>query len=155
MKARLLKDKTGNIKLLCANGSISEPTITVLANFLINFKGAKDLNGHEGDWSASYGDMAVYPGETLAYVTDDLNLVINNFSVFEPLIEKSYKVNHYITLGEYAEKVDKSREIIKVLCRSGRIVGAQKMAGRWMIPKDAPYPVSPERQRESWRKQKR
>jgi len=26
-------------------------------------------------------------------------------------------------------------------------VGAQKMAGRWMIPKDAPYPVPPHRQR--------
>ena len=147
MKARLIKDREGQVKLLCGNGSISDTTTSVLANFLLHFKGAAQFSGSEGDWSTSYGDMAVYPGETLAFVTDDLNLVIMNASVFEPLVQEQYKTDSYITLGEYAEKVDKSREIIKILCRTGRLVGAQKMAGRWMIPKDAPYPIPPERQR--------
>jgi len=154
MKARLLKDATGKVLLLCANGTISEAPITVLANFLLNAKDAKHFSGSDGNWSASYGDMAVYPGDTLAYVADNLDLIISDFTAFEPLINETYRINHYISLGEYAEKVDKSREIIKVLCRSGRIPGAQKMAGRWMIPKDAPYPVPPERQREGWRSKK-
>lgn len=154
MKARLTKDGEGNLKLLCANGSISNSTITVLANFLLNHKNAQNFSGSDGDWSSSYGDMAVYPGKTIAYVTDDFNLVISDFSVFESLINETYRVTHYITLGEYAEKVDKSREIIKVLCRQGRLVGAQKMAGRWMIPKDTPYPIPPERQRDWVRRKK-
>lgn len=147
MKARLLKDREGQVKLLCGNGSISDTTTTVLANLLLHFKNAAHFSGSEGDWSTAYGDMAVYPGETLAYVTDDLSLVVLNPSVFDQLVGEQYKTNSYITLGEYAEKWNKSREIIKILCRSGRLVGAQKMAGRWMIPKDAPYPIPPERQR--------
>lgn len=147
MKARLLKDREGQVKLLCGNGSISDTTTTVLANLLLHFKNAAHFSGSEGEWSTTYGDMAVYPGETLAYVTDDLSLVVLNPSVFDQLVAEQYKTNSYITLGEYAEKWNKSREIIKILCRSGRLVGAQKMAGRWMIPKDAPYPIPPERQR--------
>ena len=148
MKARLVKDKKGHIKLLYANGTISETNITVLANFLLNFKNAKNFSGSDGNWSTSYGDMAVYPGETLAYVTDDLNLVIMDFSVFEPLLNETYKLSSYVSLGDYATKVKKSREIIKNMCRSGRIIGAQKIANRWMIPKDAPYPVPPEKQKD-------
>lgn len=146
MIARLVKDKEGKLKVLCANGSISEATPTVLANFLLNHKDAKNFSG-AGNWSLEHGDMAVYPGDTKAYISDDLNIIIFDFTPFAPLLPESYDATSYITLGEYAEKVDKSREIIKVLCRSGRIVGAQKMAGRWMIPADAPYPIPPDRQR--------
>ena len=154
MKARLLKDTKGNILLLCANGSISDAPITVLANFLLNFKNANHFSGTEGTWSDRYGDMALYPGETIAYVKDSMTLEILDFEIFEPVINETYRINHYITLGEYAEKVDKSREIIKVWCRTGRLPGAQKMAGRWMIPKDAPYPVPPERQKLTGRSKK-
>ena len=148
MKARLLKDSEGQIKLLCANGSISESSITVLANLLLTFKNADHVSGADGDWAATHGDMALYPGETLAYVTDDYNLVIMDFSAFEPLINESYKMTSYISLGEWARLHNKSREIVKVWCRSGRLVGCQKKANRWLIPKDAPYPVPPERQRD-------
>lgn len=154
MKARLIKDKEGNVSLLCANGSICVSSTSVLANLFLNFKGAQNFAGSDGNWSDSYGDMAVYPGETLAYVTDDFNLVCNDATVFEPLIIDTLKVHTLIPLVEYAKQVGKSQEIVKVLCRSGRLVGAQKMAGRWMVPKDAPYPIPPERQRVSWREKK-
>ena len=154
MKARLIKDIEGNVKLLCGNGTICDSSLSVLANLFTGFRYALDFSGNDGKWSSAYGDMALYPGQTLAYVTDDFNLVCIDSSVFEPLIADTFKVKSLIPLSEYAKQVDKSAEIVKVLCRSGRIVGAQKMAGRWMVPKDAPYPIPPERQRVSWRDKK-
>lgn len=46
----------------------------------------------------------------------------------------------YLTTKQYGEKVGKSVEWIKVLCRSGRL-GAQKIGRDWVIPADAPYPA--------------
>lgn len=147
MIARLVKGSDGDVKLLCKNGSISNPTTTVLANFLSNFKDAKHFNGDDGIWSDKHGDMAMYPGETLAYVTDEETLIVFNFDIFKPILSESYRIKNYISITEYALKVNKSREIIKVLCREGRIMGAHKMGGRWMIPEDAPYPIPPARRR--------
>ena len=147
MNARLIKDFDGNIMLLCKNGSYEFPTMTSLANILTNFKAAKYFTGNDGRWSDQYADMMLYPGVDLAYITDDLNLVVLDGSVFAPVIAESLRMSEYINITEYAKKVNKSREIIKVLCREGRIVGAQKMGKQWMIPADAPYPIPPNRRR--------
>ena len=148
MNARLVKDQNGIVKLLCRNGSISLGTMTVLSNLLLNFKDAKHFNGTDGNWKEDWGDMSFCPGDTLAYVTDDLNLVISNSDVFEPIIEQTYRVKSLISITEYAKKHNKSREIIKVLCRDNRIIGAQKIGNAWMIPADAPYPIPPHRRRD-------
>ena len=147
MKARLLKGQNGKVMILHANGTISNSSTSVLANFLINFKEADNFSGNDGMWNVAYRDMSMYPGETLAYIADDFALVLLDFTEFKSLINESATLSNYLPLVEYAKKVDKSVEIIKVLCRSGRIQGAYKIANRWMIPADAPYPVPPPRQR--------
>jgi len=147
MYARLIRDFDGNVKLLCKNGTIDSPTMPVLANILTNFKAAKYFSGNDGRWSDNYADMMLYPGIDLAYVTDDLTLVVLDGSVFTPVISETLRMSSYINITEYAKKVNRSREIIKVLCREGRIVGAQKIGNQWMIPEDAPYPIPPNRRR--------
>lgn len=148
MKARLVKDQNGTVSLLCRNGSISLASMTVLSNLLLNFKEAKNFSGSDGNWKEKWGDMSLFPGETLAYVSDDSTLVVLNSDVFESIVEQTYRVKSLISITEYAKKHNKSREIIKVLCRDNRIIGAQKIGNAWMIPADAPYPIPPHRRRD-------
>ena len=95
--------------------------------------------------------MSLYPGETIAYVTDLLELVVVSFDPFLPLIEKSVQTSKYLSVSEYAKKYDKTNVIIKKYCRCGKIVGAIKKGGCWIIPEDAPYPVPPNRRRDGVR----
>ena len=139
MKARLIRDNSGVVKLLCTDGTICMPDYGTLRSLLFDFRNASYFTGKDGNWLSSVLDMSMFPGETLAYVADDLSLVVLDSSEFSFLLNDSF--DSYISLPEYAEKVDKSVEIIKVLCRSGRMMGAKKLNGRWFIPEDAPYPV--------------
>lgn len=47
----------------------------------------------------------------------------------------------YMTLKEASEKWGISSRQINYYCTDGRISGAVKMAGVWLIPKDAEKPV--------------
>lgn len=47
----------------------------------------------------------------------------------------------YMTLREASEKWGVSSRQINYYCTDGRIPGAVKMAGVWLIPKDADKPV--------------
>ena len=47
----------------------------------------------------------------------------------------------YMTLKEASEKWGVTPRQINYLCASGRIPGAVKMAGVWLIPKTAETPV--------------
>ena len=47
----------------------------------------------------------------------------------------------YMTLKEASEKWGVSSRQINYYCTAGRIPGAVKMAGVWLIPKDAEKPV--------------
>ena len=47
----------------------------------------------------------------------------------------------YMTLKEASEKWGVTPRQINYLCASGRIPGAVKMAGVWLIPKTAEAPV--------------
>ena len=47
----------------------------------------------------------------------------------------------YMTLKEASEKWGVTPRQINYLCASGRIPGAVKMAGVWLIPKTAEKPV--------------
>lgn len=147
MKARLSKDAHGNVKLLYQNGSYSNGSLPLLANFILNFKNIEHFEGKDGSWRESVADMAFYPGETIAIVTDDLELVIYSGDVFSGCFESSLRIGAYVTSEEYAAMHNKTQEIVKVYCREGRIQGAQKVGRAWLIPRDAPYPVPAKRQR--------
>lgn len=47
----------------------------------------------------------------------------------------------YMTLKEAAEKWDVTPRRVNYYCAGGRIPGAVKMAGVWLIPKEAEKPV--------------
>lgn len=47
----------------------------------------------------------------------------------------------YMTLKEASEKWGVSSRQINYYCTDGRILGAVKMAGVWLIPKDAAKPI--------------
>ena len=146
MKARLIQDQSDTPKLLCTDGTIlnfieSNDVFLILSNF----KYITEFSGNDGHWFPKYMDMALYPGKTLAYVTDEFLLVVIDPSTFKDLLSSDSDLNSYVSLAEYAESVNKSQQIIKVFCREGRLPGAKKMGGRWMIPKGTPYPGPPSR----------
>ena len=155
MKGRLIKDTQGDIFLLCNDGAMVSATKEVLYSLLFDFSTLEKSYWASVDtWkTASIPDMSLYPGETLAFVTEQNQLIIMDSSAFSILVDTSLvtPVHEYISLLEYAKKYDKSKEIIKVYCRNGRISGAIKVGKNWMIPKDAPYPVPSEKQREGVR----
>ena len=47
----------------------------------------------------------------------------------------------YITLKEAAEKWDVTPRRVNYSCAGGRVPGAVKMAGVWLIPKTAEKPI--------------
>ena len=47
----------------------------------------------------------------------------------------------YVTLKEASEKWDVSSRQVNHYCVEGRIPGAVKMAGVWLIPKNAEKPI--------------
>lgn len=51
----------------------------------------------------------------------------------------------YMTLKEASEKWDVSTRQINYYCVEGRILGAVKMAGVWLVPKDAKKPADKRR----------
>ena len=145
MKARLVKDNFGTMILLCADGTMRITDTTALNFVFANFKSADEFTGRNGSWLSTCKDMAMYPGETMAYVSDDLSLVVMNPSVLCSLMSEDSILGPYISLAEYAKKANRSRQIIKVFCREGRLLGARKIGGSWMIPENSPYPVPPSR----------
>ncbi len=147
MKARLIKDRSGQVLLLHKNGTYSKGSVPLLAKFITDFKDIDFFDGADGSWRKSVADMAFYPGDTLAIISDDLELIIYSGEAFKECFEESLAVKDFVTSEEYAEMYDKTREIVKVYCREGRIPGAQKVGRAWMIPRNAPYPVPTERQR--------
>ena len=46
-------------------------------------------------------------------------------------------MKNYITINQYAQKVNKNVEIIKAYLKNGRIPGARLVDGQWQIPADA------------------
>lgn len=151
MKARLVRDDENHrLILLCNDGTIAKATQTVLFDLLTDFR-RDDIDhlftGSLGRWDTNCVDMAVYPGTTIAFIADDNCLVVYDFSVFKPLLNASVSTRGYISIAEFAERHNKSKEIIKVYCRNGRIPGVKKVARNWLIPENAEYPIDPENRR--------
>lgn len=147
LKARLIKSSDNEIMLLLADGVfIKSPSVSVLGLMLFNFKSIGDFGLEEGaeSWKDEYPALTAVPGQNLAYVTDSLQLVIEDITPFLAVFEQvktTVPIEEVLTANEYAEKHKKSVEQIKVFCRNGRIWGAQKIGRDWVIPKDAPYPA--------------
>ena len=146
MIARLIETSDGQLRLLCANGSIVIPNEknSYLTSLLSDFKLGEEFSGSDGTWNKDTPDMSMYPGKTLAYISNNKELVINDFSPFEFLFRKI----KYLSTEEFGKKFNKSSEIVKVYCRQGRILGAIKIGSSWFIPDSAPYPIPQEYQRE-------
>lgn len=146
MIARLIATSNGQTQLLCADGSICNPTEAVLFKLLTNFEKADEIFGKDGVWNTITSEMSMVSGETLAVVINERQLIILDFTPFKTLL--GYSDINYLSVQEYAQLHNKSIEIIKVFCRQNRIIGAQKIGKSWIIPEDAPYPVPPNEQRE-------
>lgn len=137
MKLRLIK-KDGLYLLLCADGTTAIADDALLRELFVCFKTYSSFCGNQGRWDQESNTMENVKGNTLAYVNDDneLCLVENPFlSLMQNLAD-----DEYITLHEYAELHQKNDNRIKALCREERIPGAIKKAGKWFVPKHAPYP---------------
>lgn len=147
MKARLIKSEENDLLLLCTDGSVFGPGRAELGRLLSSFQVADEIRQFAGSktqncWNSEYPDMSLYPGTTLAYVTDTYELVIRDFSPFKILLEaNTLNTFNMITAQEYADMYGKSVEQIKVFCRKGRLSGAVKLGRDWLIPSDAPYPA--------------
>lgn len=147
MKARLIKNNEDEVVFLLSNGvSIKSPTVSELGILLFNFKSLDEFGFEERteSWKNEYPDITAVPGQNLAYVTDSLQLVIEDIFPFVTIFEQvkaTVPIESVLTASEYAEKHNKSVEQIKVFCRNGRIWGATKIGRDWVIPKDAPYPA--------------
>lgn len=147
MKARLIKTDSDKIVLLLLDGAyIESPSVSVLGVLLFNFKSLDDfgLEKEAKSWTAEYPSLSAIPGQNLAYVTDSLQLVIEDITPFVQVFEQvkaTHPIESVLTASEFAEKHNKSVEQIKVFCRNGRIWGAKKIGRDWVIPKDAPYPT--------------
>lgn len=143
MKARIVKNKD-SIKLLFKDGSISNFGIDHLIHFFLYFKNPDVFHGDDGDWREFYNDMSEYPGKTLAYITDRDDLLLQDQDLINMIISyPSASDIRYLTTAEYAQKHNRSRELIKTLARSGRIPGAIKKGRSWLFPENAPYPIEP------------
>lgn len=137
MKLRLIR-KDGKQFLLCNNGSIAEADDRILHLLFVCYKDPDTFNGQYGSWNAEYDTMESYPGYTIAYVNDSghLCLIENPFMA----LMQNLSDDEYITLHDYAVMHGKNDNRIKLLCRENRIPGAIKKAGKWFVPRHAPYP---------------
>lgn len=137
MKLRLVK-KEGKMLLLCNDGSIAETNERMLRLLFISYKDIDSFAGQQGMWQTQFDSMDLYPGTTIAYVNDSYHLCL----VENPFISlmQNLSDDEYITLHEYAVLHGKNDNRIKLLCREKRIPGAIKKAGKWFMPRHAPYP---------------
>lgn len=136
MKARLVRFRDLTQLLLCT-GKIVDCTFPEAWDFLLNYD---DQNYYAGYGTWDYGDITMenYEGDTIAFVSDDGILHIENPELFR-LLFTNQKIQ-FISSLEYADLHGRKEAIVRRLCRTGRIPGAVQTAGRWLIPKGAPYP---------------
>ena len=77
----------------------------------------------------------------------EINYTFYFFAFFEKVIKKLLTFYYwrcemdYMTLKEAAEKWGVTPRRVNYYCAGGRIPGAVKMAGVWLIPKNAEKPI--------------
>lgn len=141
MKARLIVENK-KLRILCEDGTIVECTDSLLYSFLMDFQQGTTFSGEiTGRWDSVYPDMSMYPGETVAFILKQKQLVINDISPFKMFLANETAYRNFLSTTEYAKKHSVSNEIVKVHCRQGRIEGARKIGKTWAIPENAEYPA--------------
>ncbi len=147
MLARLIETNHGQFIFLYADGSFAKANQRTARSFLYDHKKAASFTGRDGQWKSMAMDMALYDGRTCAYISDEGALVILDFEPFGQLLRTPAEPA-YISTKEFAERHKRSSDMIKILCREGRIPGAKKVGGAWLIPENAEYPIAPEDKRD-------
>lgn len=137
MKARLLQH-LGMIQLLSCNGKITDCSYEYACNFLLNFDSPEYYDGN-GKWD--YGDITMegYNGETIATVSDDGILCVENAELYRNMFTN--KEPRLLTVAEFAQIHGKGTAIVRRMCTQGRIPGAILKGSRWLIPEGTPYPT--------------
>ena len=152
MKAKLFRMEGRGAELyelLCMDGTKKILRPKELSEFFVRFRDDSYLRGGEdGRWDETAADMSEVGGDLIAYVAeiprtpDKQQLVVIDpgpFAVlFEPVNDED---NELIPISEYAAMYGVTREIIKVYCRDGRIPGAIKAGGNWVVARGAAYPT--------------
>lgn len=152
MKAKLLRMEGQSAELyemLCMDGTKKILRAKELASFFKNFRDDMYLSGGEdGRWDATAMDMSEVGGDLIAYVVeiprepDKQQLIVVDPGPFAALfVPDNNEDNELIPISEYAAMYGVTREIVKVYCRTGRIVGAIKAGGNWVVPRGAAYPT--------------
>lgn len=154
MVARLVQQEE-SIFLLLKDGSICKRKYVALNTILKEFKhidsfSEKDYELHVDYWNDNGNTMEEYSGKTIAYVNDDMELVIKDFAPFLCIFDPSavwesiqnMASSEFMSLPEYAEYVNVNPARIKVLCKEHRFPGAVKIGRNWifLLGKDTPYP---------------
>ena len=148
MLARMIEDNHGQFHILYADGTLAKANRRTARSFLYDHKDAADFSGRDGKWKSMAMDMALYDGRTCAYISDDGILVIMDFEPFARLMDLPAEPD-YISTKEFAARYNRSSDMIKILCREGRIPGAKKVGHSWLIPENAEYPIAPEDMRDN------
>ena len=146
MLARLIENNQGHL-FLYADGTFARANQRTAGEFLRNHKDAASFTGRDGQWKSIGMDLALYDGRTCAYISDEGALVILDFAPFAAFLKIPAEPD-YISTKEFAAKHNRSADMIKILCREGRITGAKKVGNSWLIPENAAYPIAPEDMRE-------
>lgn len=137
MKARLLEFE-GTLQLLLCTGSIKMLSYSEAYEFISNYDNPEYYSG-VGKWDYENITMESYRGNTIAIVSDEGNLIIENAELLRTILNN--KDPKYLTVLEYAALHGKQDSIVRRICRAGRIPGAIQKGKSWLIPEDAPYPV--------------
>ena len=148
MLARMIETNNGQYQILYADGTMAMAGHRSVRTFLQEHKNAASFTGRDGKWKSMAMDMALYDGRTCAYISDDGILVILDFEPFARLMDLPAEPD-YISTKEFAARYNRSSDMIKILCREGRIPGAKKVGNSWLIPENAEYPIAPEDMRDN------
>ncbi len=136
MKARLVHVNDSWHLLLCT-GDIKVLKASDALQFILNFDD-KDIYSGSGKGDPEDLPMEHYRGETVAVVTDDNQLYIQNSKLLRSVF--SQQDTKYLTISEYAKLHEKQPTSVRRMCQTGRIDGAIIKGKTWLIPASSPYP---------------
>ena len=138
MKVRLVA-RNEDLFLVKCNGDIDRIFKIDAREFLLNFRDPKYLDV-AGSWFHDSFTIDSFSGATIAYVTEQGDLVIKSMNLFRKIIVEGD--TDYLTVKEYAALHGKAISTIRRLCQHGKLPGAVLRGKYYLIPANAPYPES-------------
>ena len=138
MKAALV-NRNDQIYLLFRTGGSKKLTIEETRNFLLTYTIDKFYPKEDDCFFNDnvFNNIENIKGEVLAVIDDDFKLTFYSSDFFVKIMTLN---TSFITTKEYAEKYNKSINLIGKLILQDRIPGVIKQGGRYLIPADAPFP---------------